>query len=324
MQRNDPLLDLGDPSPALGDANRDGCDRTTGSYPNLVAARLAAAPPAGRSVKLTDVSCGGAVINEIASARQTPISPVEAPEDGWPDVATQVERAGLNADTDVVTIGVGGNSMPFGKMLSACLISGVGQPDEATPCRDAYEGGGPFLDPESIYDKYDRVTREYAGMVRAVQTKAPDARIITVGYPTIFPEDATSCDRQDTTELAASIQGLGTVSLTHGDIAWMHGVNAHLNAIIEAITELSGGEYVDTAASSVGHDACQARDVKWVEGVCGTAGSYWPTEVALGPITLECADGNRATLVHPNAAGHTNAATHVEAAVRTALASSTQ
>ncbi|MER6095819.1 SGNH/GDSL hydrolase family protein [Streptomyces sp. NPDC001728] len=310
---------VGEPSPALGSADRDGCDRTTGSYPNLVAGMLAAEPPAGRAVKLTDVSCGGAVIGEIASDRQTPISPVEPPEDGWPSVATQVERAGLNKDTDVVTIGVGGNSMSFGTMLSSCLFAGIGQPDEATPCRDAYEAGGPVLDPESIYDKYDRVTRQYAGMLRAVHTKAPDARIITVGYPTIFPEDPTSCDRKDTTELAAAIKGIGTVSVTHGDAAWMHEVTTHLNAIIRALTELSGDEYVDLAATSAGHDACQAPDVKWVEGVCGTAGSYWPTEVALGPITLECADGNRATLVHPNAAGHANAATQVEAAVRTAL-----
>ncbi|WP_424852411.1 SGNH/GDSL hydrolase family protein [Streptomyces sp. SAI-170] len=310
---------VGDPSPPLGSADRDGCDRTTGSYPNLVAQGLAAQPPAGQEVRLTDVSCGGAVINEIAATGQKPISPVDPPEDGWPAVASQAERAQLSESTKVVTIGVGGNSLPFGGMLTSCLLADVGQPDEATPCRDAYEAGGSFLDPESIYDKYDRVTREYAVMLDSVRQKAPNAEIITVGYPTVVPEDPTTCDRQDTTELAADISGLGRISATHGDIAWLHEVHSHLNAIIQAVTELSGGQYVDTASAGVGHDACQAPAQKWVEGVCGQAGSYWPTQLGLGPVTLTCSDGNRATLVHPNAAGHTSMATQVEAAIRTAL-----
>ncbi|MFE5710662.1 SGNH/GDSL hydrolase family protein [Streptomyces sp. NPDC056501] len=310
---------VGEPSPPLGGLDRDGCDRTTGSYPNLVERRLIATPPSGRAVTLTDVSCGGATILEIGSARQAPISPVQPPADGWPSVASQVDRAGLSASTDVVTIGVGGNSLPFGKILTSCLLAGIGQPDEATPCRDAYEAGGPFLDPESIYDKYDRVTREYAAMLRAVHEKAPNAKVITVGYPTIVPEDPTTCDRQDTTELATDIKGVGRISATHGDIAWLGEVNTHLNAITEAITELNDDTYVDTATSSVGHDACQPRATKWVEGVCGAAGPYWPNELAVGPLTLTCSGDNQATLVHPNAAGHANTATQVEAAVRTAL-----
>lgn len=310
---------VGDPSPALGSADRDGCDRSTGAYPNLVAAGLAATPPGGRAVTLTDVSCGAATIAEIASARQTPISPVEPPEGGWPGVAEQVRRAGLGARTDVVTIGIGGNSLPFGKMFTSCLLLGFGQADDATPCRDAYEGGGPVLDQESIHDKYDRVTREYARMLRAVRQAAPHARIITVGYPTIVPEDGTSCDRRDTHELAVDVEGAGRLAATHGDVAWLHEVNTHLNSIIEAITELSDGTFVDTATGSVGHDACQPKGAKWVEGVCGEAGPYWPSELAVGFLALKCSDGDRATLVHPNAAGHRHTAARVEAAVRAAL-----
>ncbi|MEU1863564.1 hypothetical protein [Streptomyces gardneri] len=78
---------VGAPRPELGSADRDGCDRTTGAYPNLVETKLAAEPPAGRTVRLTDFSCGAATIAEIATARQTPISPVQPPADGWPSVA---------------------------------------------------------------------------------------------------------------------------------------------------------------------------------------------------------------------------------------------
>ncbi|MFC9863290.1 MULTISPECIES: SGNH/GDSL hydrolase family protein [unclassified Streptomyces] len=134
--------------------------------------------------------------------------------------------------------------------------------------------------------------------------------------------DATTCDRQDTTELAADIKDAETrLSATHGDIAWLGEVNTELNAIIEDATDLVdyGYTYVDVAASSVGHDVCQPRATKWVEGVCGEAGPYWPTDLTLGLITLKCSNGNRATLVHPNAGGHANTATLAEAAVRKAL-----
>ena len=310
---------VGDPRPPLGSAERDGCDRTTGSYPYLVEHDLAANPPAGRAVGLTDVSCANATINEITVDRQTPISPVQPPPGGWPSVAPQVDRAHLSARTDVVTIGIGINTLPLADMLEACLRLGTGQPNEATPCRDAYEDGGPAFDRESIYDKYHRVIRQYSAMLRAVREKAPNAKIIAVGYPTIFPADPSDCDRQDTTKLAAQLKGGERVSITHGDIAWLHDVIAHVNTIIRSQAERFGDTYVDTATSSVGHDVCQPHGTKWVEGICGQAAPYWPTELTIIQLTVECSDGNRATLLHPNAAGQANFATHVEAAIRAAL-----
>ncbi|MGC5412382.1 SGNH/GDSL hydrolase family protein, partial [Streptomyces sp. DT225] len=65
---------VGAPQPPLGDASRDGCARTADAYPDLVERELAGFPP-GRPVSLTDVSCGGAAISDIATTRQTPVSP---------------------------------------------------------------------------------------------------------------------------------------------------------------------------------------------------------------------------------------------------------
>ncbi|MFV6030659.1 hypothetical protein [Streptomyces sp. NPDC056264] len=69
-------------------------------------------------------------------------------------------------------------------------------------------------------------------------------------------------------------------------------------------------------SSSVGHDACQPADETWVEGLCGGAGDYRPA--AIGKLNCGVV-GTRATLVHPNAAGHENVANHVERAIRIAL-----
>ncbi|MFH8619899.1 SGNH/GDSL hydrolase family protein [Streptomyces sp. NPDC017979] len=294
---------VGEPQPALGDAARDGCDRTSDAYPGLVERELAEFPP-GKPVNLTNVSCGAATIADIAQAKQVPISPVEPPEGGWPAVDPQIQRAGLDDRTDVVTIGIGGNSLPFGGMLLKCLEQGVA----GKSCREYYTN--PPEGEESIQEKLARVQDEYVEMLAQVHQAAPNAKVITVGYPAVLPEDASSCNRLSLTELG---------SITHADVDWLRDdVLEPLNGTIKRVSQFFGDRYVDVYSSSVGHDACQPAGTKWVEGICGDAADYWPSKV---PGTLlNCAlIGKRVTLVHPNAAGHANAAAHVERAVRIAL-----
>jgi len=294
---------VGDPQPALGDPSRDGCDRTTNSYPDVVERELAEFPP-GKPVNLTNVSCGGATIADIATAKQTPISPVQPPAGGWSAVEPQIQRAGLGEATDVVTIGVGGNSLPFGGMLIKCVELGT----TGKSCRDFYTN--PPAGEESIQDKLARVQDEYIEMLAHVHQAAPNAKVITVGYPAVLPDNAAECNRTSLTELGA---------ITHSDINWLRDdVLKQLNNTINRVTQFFGDRYVDVYASSVGHDACQPAGTKWVEGICGNAEDYWPTGYP-GTI-LNCAPlGKRITLVHPNAAGDANTAAHVERAIRIAL-----
>ncbi|MFC9685621.1 SGNH/GDSL hydrolase family protein [Streptomyces sp. NPDC056948] len=294
---------VGDPQPPLGDASRDGCDRTANSYPDLVDRELAEFPP-GKAVHLTNVSCGNATIANIANTKQTPISPVQPPADGWPAVDPQIQRAGLGDQTDIVTIGVGGNSLPFGGMLLKCLEQGA----SGDSCRDYYTN--PPEGEESIQDKLARVQDEYIEMLAQVHQAAPNAKVITVGYPAVLPEEGSACNRPALTELG---------SITHADVDWLRDdVLKPLNTTIQQVASYFGDRYVDIYSPSVGHDACQPADIKWVEGICGDAEDYWPAKV---PGTLlNCSlVGKRATLVHPNAAGHANTAAHVERAIRIAL-----
>ncbi|MGV9353939.1 SGNH/GDSL hydrolase family protein [Streptomyces misionensis] len=292
---------VGDPQPPLGSASRDGCDRTSDAYPGVVERELDEFPP-GRPVHLTNVSCGNATIAEIAD---TTISPVQPPAEGWPAVDPQIQRAKLNDKTDVVTIGVGGNSLPFGGMLLKCLQLG------ATPgksCREYYTS--PPEGEENIQDKLARVQDEYVQMLAKVHEAAPNARVITIGYPAVLPEEGSDCNRLDITELGA---------IKHADIDWLRdNVLKPLNNTIQRVTSFFGDRYTDVYSSSVGHDACQPAGVKWIEGICGDAADYWPDK--LPGTLLNCAPINkRVTLVHPNAEGHANTAAHVERAIRIAL-----
>lgn len=291
-------LFVGDPQPPLGSPDRDGCDRTTNAYPDLVERELNADPP-GRTVQLTDVSCSGATIENIADSSQQPVSPVDPPKGGWAKVAPQIERAGLDKTTDVVTIGVGGNTLGFAEILARCFADGL----VGKSCQNHFE--------YEIGQRYARVLTEYEAMLEAVHDAAPNAKVITVGYPSVLPQNPGDCTWGDLTEL-------GTIS--KDDIDWLWGVHANLNEIIKSVTEEYGDHFVDLAASSAGHDACQPAGTKWVEGICGQARDFWPSTISLPDLPpLPCPEGTRATMVHPNAAGYANTAKQVETAIRAAL-----
>ncbi|MFI8951419.1 SGNH/GDSL hydrolase family protein [Streptomyces sp. NPDC053750] len=288
-------LFVGDPQPPLGSSDRDGCDRTANSYPDLVQ-RALNTTPGGPSVELTNVSCGGAAIEHITDSGQQPLSPVDAPADGWAEVAPQLQRAGLDETTDVVTIGIGGNTLGLAEILARCVVDGL----LGRSCMTHYE--------YEIGERYSRVLTEYEAMLEAVHTAAPNTKVITIGYPSVLPKNSGDCARGD----------LATIS--QDDIDWLWGVHANLNQIIESVTDERGDRFVDLDTSSAGHDACQPAGTKWVEGICGQAEDFWPTDIPLpNGLSLPCPDGMHATMVHPNAAGHAGAATQVETAIRAAL-----
>jgi len=79
-----------------------------------------------------------------------------------------------------------------------------------------------------------------------------------------------------------------------GDVAWLRGVEGRLNALLAGEAAAAGATFVDTYASSVGHDVCRLPGRNWVEG-------FVPTSPA--------------DAVHPNALGMANTARQVVAAV---------
>ncbi|MFI1379781.1 SGNH/GDSL hydrolase family protein [Embleya sp. NPDC020886] len=297
-------LFIGSPLPALGDPTRDGCDRTTGSYPDLVAKALAANPP-DRPVRLTDVSCDNATVDEIASTGQTPVSVVDPPAGGWPALDPQIRRAGLDERTDVVTIGIGANGLPFGGCLQRAL--------SGKSCRDHYTN--PPQGQDSLATMLTRLDREYSRMLDAVHKAAPHARVITIGYPALLPEHGTDCDRADLTHIGP---------ITPADVDWLReDVLEPLNETIHRVASHHHDHYIDLYTAGIGHDACRPPGTKWIEGLCGDAADFWPSAFP-GALPFDCAEiDKRATLVHPNAKAHTHTALHLEPALRHALRENT-
>jgi GDSL-like Lipase/Acylhydrolase family len=102
-----------------------------------------------------------------------------------------------------------------------------------------------------------------------------------VGYPDILPVRGNGCWPQ--------------VTVAHGDLPYLRGVETKLNAMLAAQAARAGATYVNTYSPSIGHDACQRAGTKWVEGLI-------PTSVAYP--------------MHPNALGEQAMAREIEAALR--------
>ncbi|MEV5988473.1 SGNH/GDSL hydrolase family protein [Streptomyces sp. NPDC052051] len=265
--------------PAAGDTfevPRDGCERTDRSYPQVIDRDL------GSLFDLTNVSCGAATIDDITFRAQEPIGrhlPPFSEDPDYPFPAVPPQSAAVGPGTDVVTVGAGGNTLGFDAILFQCLQLGAGSDGVGTPCRDELAG--------DIPSRLNRVSRDYDEMLTVLHERAPHAKILAVGYPTIIPEDTSKCRYNDLEQFG---------SITPGDLDWLR--QDVLEPLNKAIEKSAGAHdaarFVDLYNSSRSHSVCDTG--KWVEGIF--------TRVPDQP-----------ALVHPNASGHRNAADHVAAAM---------
>ncbi|MFJ9585367.1 SGNH/GDSL hydrolase family protein [Streptomyces acidicola] len=268
--------------PAAGDVfevPRDGCERTDQAYPQVIDRDL------GSLFDLTNVSCGAATIEDVTDMAQEPIGrhlPPLSEDPDYPFPAVPPQSVAVGPGTDVITVGAGGNTLGFADILRKCPELGQGSGGVGTPCKDALAAGIPA--------RLNKVSQEYDRMLTVLHERAPHAKILAVGYPTIVPKDTSKCRYNDLTQFG---------SITQGDLDWLRqDVLEPLNKTIEKSTgtqEAAG--FVDLYDSSQNHSVCDSG--KWVEGF----------------ITAP----DQLSFVHPNARGHRNAANHVEAAMLNTL-----
>ncbi|MDN4160375.1 SGNH/GDSL hydrolase family protein [Nocardioides abyssi] len=207
-----------------------GCIRSTANYPAYLARHLGAA-------SYLDVTCSGAETADLTTRRQETIIPGPAP-------APQVDV--LTDETDLVTIGIGGNDYElFGSMIEVCGEVAALAPNGA-PCRRH------FTNAKGVDTKLrdaDRIRKDVGAVIRTVARRAPDAAIAVVGYPRLLPQKG-ACT---------------AVGFAKGDYAWGNKVERRLNRSIKLAARSNGATYVNLYPASRGHDAC-AGGQAWING----------------------------------------------------------
>ena len=215
--------------PLAGQEQINGCLRSVGNYPALVADRLDAT--------LVDVSCSGASTTSIFAAQR------------FPDNKRPPQLDSLAEETDLVTLGIGANDFRyFSEMIFTCLEVAKRDP-QGSPCRDKN------LTPQGrdrIEKNLGEIRRNVERVVRAVTAKAPNARVLLVGYPQLLPATGT-CRAK--------------LPLAVGDYAYTRDLNLRLAGAVRKGGVKAGAEFVDLVEASQGHDICSEEP--WVAGIRG-------------------------------------------------------
>ncbi|WP_158604490.1 SGNH/GDSL hydrolase family protein [Nocardioides mangrovicus] len=205
-----------------------GCLRSDHNYPALLAKRLGA--------RLTDVSCSAADTTDVEGSQRT-FQGTRPPQ-----------LAAVGSDTDLVTIGLGGNDFGlFASLVSGCPITGPnGQSfglQSGTACGR--------VDVAAALGDLPKIRERLVSVVRAVQAKAPNATVVLVGYPRIA-------------STGAQCRSLLPISQT--DAVAADRVTKALSTAMAAAARQTGAGFVNMYAASAGHDVCAGKRA-WVNGI---------------------------------------------------------
>jgi lysophospholipase L1-like esterase len=224
-----------------------GCFRSDANYPALLAESL--------GLRLRDVSCSGATTRHLV--RQQPT--VQGAGVG-PQLRVVDHRAQL------VTLGVGGNDLGlFGRLLRTCLDVRRLDPDGA-PCAESDTGRRMLAATPTIGAHVERA-------VERVRRRAPEARVVLVGYPRIAPSVGTCPAR---------------LPFARGDVAFGDRVLRALDGALRDAADATGVDYLDMYAASEGHDVCS--DDPWVNGQqtqAGLALAFHPLAAGMRAVATE-------------------------------------
>jgi lysophospholipase L1-like esterase len=207
--------------PSIIPAN--GCLRSTNNYPHVVARTLGVPD-------FVDVSCSGAQTKDMFGSQMA-------------GVAAQLDA--VTPDTDLVTLGIGGNDFQaFGTLVGFCPTLAPTDPTGA-PCRDAMRSDGQDRLLAAVAITRQRIHE----VIDAIKERAPHARVVVVGYPEILPRQGT----------CPSLMPLAT-----GDYRYGNQVNQRLTWALREAAAQEHVDYIDVWQASQGHDVCSADP--WING----------------------------------------------------------
>ena len=210
-----------------------GCLRSAKAYPVLVAAALHA--------PLTDAACSSAGVADLTGPQTT-----------LPHLGTNPAQLSALAPNDsLVLLTLGGDDIGFANVLEECMKLSFTDP-WGSPCKSHYTRGGT----DQLAALIQAEGPKMATALQEIAADAPQARVVLVGYPDLFPQSGGCWPR---------------VPITGGDVTYLRGLELQLNAMLATDAAADGATFVNTYTPTIGHDFCQSASVRDVEGLIPTS-----------------------------------------------------
>ncbi|MFI6097163.1 SGNH/GDSL hydrolase family protein [Lentzea sp. NPDC051213] len=204
------------------------CFKSTQNYPSVLARKLGIA-------NFTDISCGGAQTKDMAGVQS-----------GIPGQSVP-QLSALKADTDLVTLSIGGNDIGFMDIILTCAGKSLLDPHGA-PCKANYG--------DELAQRVAATAPKVAEVLKGIKQRSPKAKIVLVGYLRILPPSGGCWP---------------IVPISRGDVPYLDTVQKQLNGMLGAEAEAAGATFVNPYDISLGRDTCAAPWDKWVEGIIPTS-----------------------------------------------------
>lgn len=205
-------------------ADPPGCFKSTNDYPAVLARRIGA-------TRFTDVTCSGATTADITDRPQ---------QTSGGAVPRQIDA--VSVDTELVTITIGGNDVGLASTASRCSRRSLAQP----PCFDTLATPGADRFTAAI----DEQIPLWEAMIEAVRARAPQARIVLVGYGTYIRPGGC----------------FGQQPINPKDADYFQAKVGEINDRQRELAVRKNIDFFDTRPLSVGHDMCAPPDDRWFEG----------------------------------------------------------
>jgi lysophospholipase L1-like esterase len=233
--------------PFVGTQRADpaGCLRSHDNYPAFLAGYLGV-------TTYRDVTCSGARVRDFSQRQSLPLGGSKPPP----------QLAALSTDTDLVTVGIGGNDFGlFSSLTGECSALAAQHPKASAPCRKH------FTNAHGVNTKFrdaERIQQHVAAGLKEIHQAAPNAQVVVVGYPRLLPSHGT-CSQ---------------APFAKGDYPFARRVEHLLNVSLERAAGHHRAMFVGTFGVSKGHDICAGADA-WINGSTpqpGVAFAYHPFE----------------------------------------------
>ncbi|MFJ6796332.1 SGNH/GDSL hydrolase family protein [Streptomyces sp. NPDC091268] len=162
----------------------------------------------------------------------------------------------LNSGTDLVSITIGGNDAGFSDVMTTCVLQ-----SEST-CVNRVNQAKAYVD-STLPGQLDQV-------YNAIRSKAPNARVVVLGYPRFY-----------------KLNGTCVAGLTEGERTAINGGSDHLNAAVAKRAADHGFAFASVTGAFTGHEICSGdawlHSLNWLNigesyhpTAAGQSGGYLP------------------------------------------------